>query len=108
MNKKLIIVGVLVVAVVAVYFGVTMNNGEPEPTQSPTASPTMTPSSTPKVGDCRPTGCSGQICADEDVVTTCEFRPEYACYGTARCERQTNGRCGWTMTPELQSCLNRL
>src|SRR3989344_2208640 len=26
---------------------------------------------------CKVTGCSGQICSDEDVVTTCEFSPEY-------------------------------
>ena len=56
---------------------------------------------------CRTTGCSGQVCADEDVMTTCEYREEYACYKTARCERQNNGRCGWTETAELQKCLLR-
>lgn len=56
-------------------------------------------------GLCHRTGCSGQICADEDVITTCEYRPEYACYKNARCERQENGRCGWTETVELRSCL---
>lgn len=59
----------------------------------------------PTAGACRPTGCSGQVCSDEDVITTCEFRPEYACYRTARCERQPGGACGWTMTPELVACL---
>jgi hypothetical protein len=56
---------------------------------------------------CRPTGCSGQVCDEvgADVVTTCEFRPEYGCYRTARCERQTSGACGWTETPELLGCL---
>ena len=56
---------------------------------------------------CFKTGCSGQVCADEDVATTCEFRPEYECYRTARCERQANGRCGFTDTPELRRCLRR-
>lgn len=56
---------------------------------------------------CVVTGCSGQVCADEEVITTCEFRPEYQCYRNARCERQEDGRCGWTMTPELQACLER-
>lgn len=54
---------------------------------------------------CKPTGCSGQICSDQDVVSTCEFRAEYACYRSARCERQANGQCGWTPTASLTSCL---
>lgn len=55
--------------------------------------------------DCFRTGCSGQVCADEDVVTTCEWRDEYACYAEATCERQADGACGWTETPELAACL---
>lgn len=54
---------------------------------------------------CRATGCSGQICADEDRFSTCEFRPEYACYQQATCEVQADGECGWTQTAELQACL---
>ena len=56
---------------------------------------------------CKKTGCSSQVCADEDVVTTCEFRPEYECYRRAVCERQRNGECGFTMTRELSDCLRR-
>ncbi|HEX6730682.1 MAG TPA: DUF6748 domain-containing protein [Pyrinomonadaceae bacterium] len=56
---------------------------------------------------CIKTGCSKQICADEEVVSTCEYRSEYECYRTARCERQANGECGFTKTPELTRCLNR-
>jgi len=54
---------------------------------------------------CMITGCSSQLCADEDMVTDCAFREEYACYQGATCERQENGSCGWTMTDELSSCL---
>ena len=54
---------------------------------------------------CRPAGCSGQICADSDVASTCEWREEYACYRGATCERQPGGQCGWTPTPELRACL---
>lgn len=56
---------------------------------------------------CFKTGCSKQVCADEEVMTTCEYRAEYACYKKARCERQTNGQCGFTDTPELRTCLRR-
>jgi hypothetical protein len=55
--------------------------------------------------ECRKTGCSGQICSDVDMVTTCEYRQEYACYQAARCERQANGECGFTPTSELSTCL---
>lgn len=53
-------------------------------------------------------GCSGQLCVSADIeppLTTCEFRPEYACYRTADCTTQADGHCGWTLTPELMQCL---
>ncbi|OGE29495.1 hypothetical protein A2867_00810 [Candidatus Daviesbacteria bacterium RIFCSPHIGHO2_01_FULL_40_11] len=57
--------------------------------------------------DCKITGCSGQICSDKDVVTTCEFLREYGCYTDAICERQQDGKCGWTPTEELNKCLGK-
>ncbi|MDP3696626.1 MAG: Gmad2 immunoglobulin-like domain-containing protein [Candidatus Taylorbacteria bacterium] len=60
------------------------------------------------LGACKVGGCSGQLCLDgseEDVVTTCEYKTEYACYKTAKCERQEDGKCGWTPTEELVACL---
>jgi eight-cysteine-cluster-containing protein len=63
------------------------------------------PDQPPPVAECRATGCSGTVCAAEDVITTCEFRPEYACYQSATCGAQADGQCGWTMTPELEACL---
>ena len=56
---------------------------------------------------CMKTGCSGQVCSDKEVITTCEFRPEYECYKKAACERQANGDCGFTQTRELTACLRR-
>jgi hypothetical protein len=57
------------------------------------------------VAACVKGGCSGQVCADHSVITTCEMRPEYACYHAAACERQADGACGWTKTPSLTSCI---
>ena len=56
---------------------------------------------------CLRTGCSGQICSDKEVITTCEFRREYACYRNAVCEVQADGNCGWTQTEELVKCLKK-
>jgi eight-cysteine-cluster-containing protein len=58
------------------------------------------------VPPCHVGGCSAQVCSErDDVVTTCEYRREYGCYRTARCEPQADGQCGWTQTPELTACI---
>jgi hypothetical protein len=60
----------------------------------------------PSNGKCYVGGCSSQICSDSpDVISTCEYIEEYACYKTARCERQSDGQCGWTETSTLKMCL---
>ena len=57
-------------------------------------------------GECYVGGCSGQVCSDDpDVITTCEWREEYACYQAATCERQSDGECGWRETAALEQCL---
>lgn len=55
--------------------------------------------------ECRITGCSGQICAESDIITSCEVLPVYGCYKTAHCERQVDGDCGWTESEELMRCI---
>jgi eight-cysteine-cluster-containing protein len=77
------------------------------PSKSPPTPPPAAGGGTPGEGACVRSGCSGTVCvkAGEEVVTTCEYRPEYACYDQAKCEPQADGACGWTATPELQACL---
>lgn len=51
-------------------------------------------------------GCSNQLCSDQPGLgSTCEWRPEYACYQQAACERQPNGTCGHTPSPTLTACV---
>lgn len=53
-------------------------------------------------------GCNGELCLEEsqkEVFTICIFKEEFACYKQTQCERQTDGKCGWTSTPELAACL---
>jgi hypothetical protein len=57
------------------------------------------------IGPCVVSGCSGQICAREPLFSTCEWRPEYACFANATCAPQAGGGCGWTMTDSLRACL---
>jgi len=58
---------------------------------------------------CAVAGCSMQLCVSVEeaanVVSTCEYKAEYACYKEASCEPQANGKCGWTQTAELKACL---
>ena len=56
-------------------------------------------------GRCKLSGCGHEICADESVITPCIWRPEFGCYKTALCEVQSDGKCGWTMTAQLEACL---
>ncbi len=59
---------------------------------------------------CAVAGCSSQLCVSaeeaETMVTTCEYRAEYACYQEAHCGQQVNGKCGWSDTAELRACLS--
>jgi hypothetical protein len=58
---------------------------------------------------CLQGGCRGQLCieADADVPSSCEPSPLYACYNdVGHCERQADGTCGWTQTPELRHCMD--
>lgn len=82
-----------------------------DPTR-PCGIPPWTPMPDPPPGasdGCVIGGCSSQLCGDrgDDLVSTCEWRPEYACYRSATCARQADGKCGWTMTPALQECLEK-
>lgn len=60
----------------------------------------------PAAGGCVVSGCSSQLCGEEEQVSTCEYRPEYACYQKAVCERQPDKKCAWTLDVELLECLN--
>lgn len=73
------------------------------------SSPQTPPSNTeaPAGSDCVKSGCSGTVCVEpgKEVMTTCEYKAEYGCYREGKCERQGDGSCGWTQTPELTGCL---
>jgi hypothetical protein len=82
-----------------------------QPQGSTAETPREDGSDTPLLVACKRTGCSGQLCVEsdsEDVITTCEFRAEYACYQEAPCERQPNGECGFTPSQGLSTCIERV
>lgn len=70
-------------------------------------------SSTPTSNNtCIKAGCSKQLCIDkseaaEKGVSTCEWREVYKCFQQATCERQKDGKCGFTQSNEYQNCLRK-
>ena len=88
----------------ALLFLIACSSKSPNPTGP---SPSPSPSTAPVAGACIKTGCSATICAEagNDQMSTCEYKPEYACYQAATCEKQPDGKCGWTQTDTLKACL---
>ncbi len=71
-----------------------------------TTATTIVATTTVSKGGCYVGGCSSETCSDkQDMMSNCMYRPEFACYKTAVCERQATGKCGWTDTPALQVCV---
>lgn len=69
------------------------------------------PSSTGNDAGCKVGGCSGQLCLDaagEEMASTCEWKDEYSCYKQAKCEKQSDGKCGWTKTAVFKQCLAKI
>lgn len=85
----------LLLSLLAAACGAKANPPPPEPTPPAAA------------GNCEIGGCSGTACSEpgKQVITTCEYKAEYACYQSATCARQADGTCGWTQSAELQACL---
>ncbi|MEO5635096.1 MAG: hypothetical protein ABIS26_00035 [Candidatus Paceibacterota bacterium] len=116
-------IGILLIALLGYFFFVVpkappveapinipiSNLENPAPVTPGDSTVTNPPSTgTPTVASgCYVGGCSGEICSDQkDIVSNCIYKEEFACYKTAKCERQSTGKCGWTSTQALNSCIN--
>jgi len=55
---------------------------------------------------CIVSGCSGEICAPEEMASDCQWLPEYECLEYSSCGFfGEDGQCGWEKTPEYLKCL---
>lgn len=68
-----------------------------------------TPAQAQSIPPCVRSGCSGELCvrAGSGMNTSCVFQPEYACLQQASCEENANGMCAFTITPQVQACLDQ-
>lgn len=60
--------------------------------------------------DCKPGGCSGQLCLSKSrssMMTTCEYRDEYACIPNDNC-LCINNECQWERNEEYTECIQDL
>jgi len=59
------------------------------------------------VGACTPGGCGGADCVEAGAPppASCDGATVDECHKKGICERQPDGRCGWTETEEVQTCL---
>ena len=56
--------------------------------------------------DCFPTGCSGEICASEEMDSFCVWLPEYECLKFSVCGNfGPGGGCAWLKTDAYLECL---
>ena len=54
---------------------------------------------------CKRTGCSSQICAAEEMPSTCEYIDYYQCYDLAECGLNAAGECGWISNSLFNQCM---
>lgn len=67
---------------------------------------TVEPTGVTAQGPCYVGGCSSELCTEtKNQVSACIYTDSYACYRSATCARQSDGKCGWTQTPALAKCL---
>lgn len=55
---------------------------------------------------CFKTGCSGQLCSDIPITTTCDAKCTDYCFRNAQCKR-INGACSFAINSDLQSCIDK-
>lgn len=91
------------------------NTPSPEHSLVPTTKNTPTPlirvsSISPVQTNCKISGCNGEICADEnlgEISSICLYQEKYECFQKTTCERQADGKCGWTKNQEYMACLDQ-
>ena len=61
---------------------------------------------TPQQPQCKRTGCSGEVCSSQDVVTPCIWKEWYRCLDLTECGNYgENGACAFKPTDEFLACL---
>ncbi len=89
---------------------IVVSSPEPTPPLNETIADPASSNNAYVAPECKLSGCNNTICQgkdDEQMFTTCDMKPEYACYAQeGRCEIQEDtSECGWTSSDELTQCI---
>lgn len=110
-DRRMMFVALLLISVIVI--AACQPTQVPPPQPSPAPAPQPPPPSTECTADseCFVGGCSGEVCttaakAAEGLVTTCEYRAEYACYKLTSCGC-VSGKCGWIENPGFEKCVQQ-
>ena len=78
-----------------------------------TACPEVKTTPSQPSGECIRAGCNGEVCIEDTpnasndrLARICMYKEEYKCMKNSRCEKQSDGKCGWTQTEEYNQCMN--
>jgi eight-cysteine-cluster-containing protein len=55
--------------------------------------------------ECMSSGCSGEICAAQPMISVCLWKPEFACYKLTECAANADGTCAWQENEEFLDCM---
>lgn len=56
--------------------------------------------------ECKVSGCNGEICGKEEMMSICIYKPEFECYKLSSC-KCIDGRCGWEQTEDFLKCSSK-
>jgi len=101
--RNIILLGVLLLFLVGCEAGTQQTQNETKEVITPPVAGTQCT----KNSECVIGGCSGQICSPASkgrMVSTCEWREEYACYKKTTCGC-IEGRCVWDQNPVFAVCV---
>jgi eight-cysteine-cluster-containing protein len=57
--------------------------------------------------DCVVSGCSSEVCADEEMISTCIWKPWYDCLVLTTCGNNGEaGACGWEQNADYTACVD--
>ncbi len=63
----------------------------------------------PVQNECKVSGCSGEICAAEEMASICIWAPYYECFKYSSCGNfNADGGCGWEPNDAFLACMEKL
>lgn len=56
---------------------------------------------------CKVTGCNGELCATEELASSCQWSPVFRCLSGRHCVASAEKGCEWRDLPSITRCIDR-